>query len=153
VTIYLVRHAKAGSRRNWAGNDALRPLSKPGRRQSEAIAQHLADGSVTRIVSSPFVRCVQTVDTLAQQCGLPVDVSDTLAEGAPVAEAVALLDKLIDEDAVLCSHGDVIGDLLMHFSDRGVRLDDFRLEKASIWVLDNEHGRIVSARYVPPPSD
>jgi 8-oxo-dGTP diphosphatase len=152
VTVYLVRHAKAGSRRNWSGKDSQRPLSKPGRRQADEIAALLADAAITRIASSPFVRCVQTVEPLAAAVGVPVDVSDALAEAAPLADAADLLDKLAREQSVLCSHGDMIGDLLMHLADHGVRLGDFRLEKGSVWVLDTEDGRVTGARYVPPPS-
>jgi len=151
VTVYVVRHAKAGSRRNWSGDDARRPLSAPGRRQADAIADALADAGVTRIVSSPYVRCVQTVEPLAEQTDIPVDVSDALAEGAPLADAVALLDKLAREDVVLCSHGDVIGELLMHLADHGVRLDDFRLEKGSTWLLETERGSVVRASYRAAP--
>jgi broad specificity phosphatase PhoE len=152
VSVYLVRHAKAGSRRNWSGKDSQRPLSKPGQRQAAEIASALADAAITRIVSSPYVRCVQTVEPLASACGVTVDVSDALAEGAPVADAAALLDKLAREQSVLCSHGDVIGDLLMHLADHGVRIGDFRLEKGSAWVLDTDDGRVISARYLPPAS-
>jgi len=151
VTVYLVRHAKAGSRRNWSGDDARRPLSGPGRRQATAIADALADADVTRVVSSPYVRCVQTVGPLAERIGIPVDVSDALIEGAAVADAVALLDKLARENVVLCSHGDVVGDLLMHLADHGVRLDDFRLEKGSTWLLETERGSVVRASYRPAP--
>ena len=152
MTVYVVRHAKAGSRRNWSGDDVLRPLSKPGRRQAEAIADMLAAAGITRVVSSPYVRCVETVEPLATQLGLSVDVSDALTEGAPSSEAVALLDKLTREDAVLCSHGDVIGDLLVHLADQGLRLDDSRLEKGSTWVLECSDGRVTAAGYVPAPS-
>lgn len=151
MTVYVLRHAKAGSRRNWSGDDQQRPLSKPGRRQADTIADGLAGAGITRIVSSPFTRCVQSVEPLAARLGLTVDVSDALAEGAPMAEAVELLDKLAREDAVLCSHGDVIGELLMHLADHGVRLDDFRLEKGSTWVLDCDDGRVVAASYRPAP--
>jgi len=150
VTVYLVRHAKAGSRRNWSGDDAQRPVSRPGRRQATQLAKALSGAGISRIVSSPFVRCIQTVEPLAAAVGLPVDVSDALAEGARDAEAVALFDKLARENVVLCSHGDVIGDLLMHLADHGIRLEDFRLEKGSVWVIECEQGRPVSARYVSP---
>ncbi|HEX5588634.1 MAG TPA: phosphoglycerate mutase family protein [Acidimicrobiia bacterium] len=152
MSVYLVRHAKAGSRRNWSGKDSQRPLSKPGQRQADQIASVLAGAAITRIVSSPFVRCVQTVEPLASACGIPVDLSDALAEGAPVADAAALLDKLAREESALCSHGDVIGDLLMHLADHGVRIGDFRLEKGSVWLLDTDDGHVVRARYLPPPS-
>ena len=150
MTVYLVRHAKAGSRRNWSGDDAQRPLSRPGARQATKLAGALAHVGITRIVSSPYTRCVQTVEPLAAGLRIPVDQSDALAEGATTVEAVALFEKLATEHAVMCSHGDVLGDLLMHFADHGVRLDDFRLEKGSVWVVECDHGRATSARYVSP---
>jgi 8-oxo-dGTP diphosphatase len=152
VTIYLVRHAKAGSRKAWSGDDALRPLSKAGRSQARAVAKSLADAGITRIVSSPFVRCRETVEPLAQRLGIEVTPSDALAEGASLTDALRLVEKLSDENVVLCSHGDVIGELLRHYARAGVQLDDDRLEKASVWVLDAPDGVVRSAHYVPPPS-
>ena len=52
---------------------------------------------------------------------------------------------------MLCSHGDVIGDLMHHLDQRGVPLDDDRIEKGSTWVLQVEEGEVVKARYLPPP--
>jgi 8-oxo-dGTP diphosphatase len=152
VTVYLVRHAKAGSRRNWSGDDAQRPLSRPGNRQAAELAAALGHVGITRIVSSPYVRCMQTVEPLAEALGIPVDVSDALAEGAPAAEARALFEKLSRENVVLCSHGDVLGAVLVDLAGRDVRLDDFRIEKGSVWEVECDHGRPTSARYVPPPS-
>jgi len=151
MTIYLVRHAKAGSRSAWEGPDDQRPLSKNGRRQRAAVTEALADSGVTRIITSPFVRCCETVEPLAERLGIPMDLSDALAEGAPVADAVELVEKYADEDTVFCSHGDVIGDLLGHCEAQGVVLDGDRLEKASTWVLAFDAGRVASTHYVPPP--
>ena len=150
MTVYLVRHAKAGSRRNWSGDDALRPLSRPGSKQAAQLAHVLEHVGITRIVASPYVRCVETVEPLGKRLRSPVDTSDALAEGATAAEAIALLEKVATEHAVLCSHGDVLGELLMHLADHGVRLDDFRLEKGSVWIVECDHGRPTSARYVSP---
>jgi broad specificity phosphatase PhoE len=152
VTIHLVRHAKAGSRKAWSGDDALRPLSKAGRTQARAVAKSLADAGITRIVSSPFVRCRETIEPLAQRLGIEVTLSDALAEGASLTDALRLVEKLSDENVVLCSHGDVIGELLRHYASAGVELDDDRLEKASVWVLDAPDGVVRSAHYMPPPS-
>jgi 8-oxo-dGTP diphosphatase len=151
MTIYLVRHARAGNRKAWNGDDELRPLSKVGRRQAEALVGFLADAPLDRIVSSPFVRSRQTVEPLAQARRLPVDLSDALAEGAPGHETLRLLEKVADEDAALCTHGDVITTLLDHFSRHGVRLPDTRLEKGSIWALDVVDRAVVGATYHPPP--
>jgi len=151
MTIYLVRHAKAGSRSGYDGPDEERPLSKNGRRQTAALTEALADSGVTRVITSPYVRCSQTVQPLAERLGIPFELSDALAEGAGVIDALELVEKYADEQTVLCSHGDVIGDLLDHCKHLGITLDGDRLEKGSTWVLDFADGVIAGARYVPPP--
>ncbi len=148
--VYLVRHAKAGSRSAWQDPDDLRPLSKAGRRQAEALAELLADRGVTRIVSSPYVRCRQTVEPLGQRLRLPVDLADELAEGAPLPEARRLVEKYTDQPTLLCTHGDVIGELL-HSLPPGVVDRDARLEKGSTWVLRFEGDDVTGATYLSPP--
>jgi len=153
VTIYLVRHGKAGDRSEWEDADDLRPLSKAGRRQAEKLVEQLADATVDHIVTSPYVRCRQSVEPLAEQRRLPVDLADELAEGAPLADALRLVEKVAHEHAVLCTHGDVAGDLLHHLDRKGIPLGDVvKLEKGSTWVLEVEGSDIVSARYLPPPA-
>ena len=151
MTLFLVRHAKAGSRKAWSGDDQLRPLSKRGRRQARAVAKALAGEGITRIVSSPFVRCRETVEPLAERVDVLVELSDVLAEGAPLADSLRLVEKIAGDTAVLCSHGDVLGNLLNHFASTGVALDDHRLEKGSVWVLDVIDGEVRAAHYVPTP--
>jgi len=153
VTVYLVRHARAGSRRAWQGEDDLRPLSRSGHQQAERIADALvAAGGGQRVISSPYVRCRQTVDPIAQRLRLPLELSDALAEGAPATDTMRLIDKVLTEDAtVLCTHGDVVENVLHELALHGVPLDDDRLDKASVWVLDAKDGEIVGGHYVPPP--
>jgi phosphohistidine phosphatase SixA len=104
-------------------------------------------------VSSPFVRCRQTVEPLAELVRRPVDLADALAEGATLTEILRLIEKVGDEQAVLCSHGDVIGALLEHLRERpGVRMEGDAFEKGSTWALDVESGAVVAARYVEPPA-
>jgi 8-oxo-dGTP diphosphatase len=152
VTVYLVRHAKAGSRKAWSDDDGLRPLSKAGHTQARAIAKSLAGAGITRIVSSPFVRCRETVEPLAQRLGVEVTLTDALAEGASLTDALRLVEKVSDEDVALCSHGDVLAELLNHYARAGVELDDDRMEKASVWVLDTADGVVRGARYQSPPT-
>jgi broad specificity phosphatase PhoE len=151
LTVYLVRHARAGSRSRWKGDDTLRPLSKIGRAQADGIAKELSEESIDVIVSSPFVRCTATVEPLADKVGVEVETSDALAEGARPAHALRLFEKVQDRNAVLCTHGDVMQDLLDHFGRHGVKLRDHRMEKGSIWVFDLEGDAVRRARYVPPP--
>jgi 8-oxo-dGTP diphosphatase len=152
VTVYLVRHAKAGSRRAWSGDDALRPLSKAGRAQARALAERLEGNGVERVVSSHYVRCRETVTPLAERVGVELEVADGLAEGVSLAESLQLVDKMLTQEVVLCTHGDVLGNLLMHYSHLGIDLGDDRIEKASVWQLEVVDGEVRGARYVPPPT-
>jgi len=70
---------------------------------------------VCRVVSSPYTRCVQTVEPLAAALGLPVEIDDGLAEGAGLA-AQALLEA---DGVVACTHGDVIHDLTGRGASQG----------------------------------
>jgi len=106
MTIVLLRHASAGDRDKWDGDDRLRPLDKKGRKQADELRDRLLALGVTRVISSPYVRCVQTVEPL----GLEVELDDRLAEGAPRSETLALLAE--SDGAVACTHGDVIENVL-----------------------------------------
>ena len=78
--ILLVRHAKAGSRDKWDGDDTLRPLSRGGRKQAQHIAELLRLFGPDRIVAAPLVRCRDTVVPLADAVGLPVVDEPLLTE-------------------------------------------------------------------------
>ncbi len=150
-TVYVVRHAKAGSRSNWAGPDSTRPLTPAGVRQADAIATMLANQPVARIVSSPFLRCRQTVEPLATKVGIPVEADDSLAEGSSLHGIRNLLVSAGPERIVICSHGDVIGGLIEQVQSEGARLDHTRrLEKGSVWELEVRNGRVHRGRYHLP---
>jgi 8-oxo-dGTP diphosphatase len=144
---FLVRHADAGDRARWKGDDRERPLTKRGRRQAEGLVDLLRDEPVSRILSSPYVRCRQTVEPLAAARGLPVEDAPELEEGAGTGPLRRLLGVV--EDAVLCSHGDVIQEFLDLLRRRGVAVDG-GLAKGSVWILDLVHGEVFAARYLPP---
>ena len=106
MSVVLLRHASAGDRSKWKGDDRVRPLDKRGREQAEAISHALLSLGVKRVVSSPYVRCVQTVEPL----GLDIELDERLAEGAARDETLALLAGL--DNAVACTHGDVIENVI-----------------------------------------
>jgi 8-oxo-(d)GTP phosphatase len=140
MPILLVRHADAGHRRSWSGDDAERPLDDRGRRQAEGLVEQLEGREVSRILSSPHLRCTQTVEPLALQRRLPVEHRPELAEGASREEVLALVNELgKDAPAVLCTHGDVVELLLGRESEKG-----------STWVLDVDGMKLVPAEYLPP---
>lgn len=112
MIVYLVRHARAGHRESWEGDDdSLRPLDERGQQQAEALVAQLADRQLDRVLSSPYTRCLQSVEPLAKARGLAVEGVDALAEGAGQAPALELFRSLL-APAVACVHGDLAEDLL-----------------------------------------
>ena len=107
-------------------------------------------GRITDVLSSPYVRCVQTVEPLADRIGLTVEIADALAEGARLDDALPIVEKYADTNAVLCMHGDVLPELLEHFARRGLRLPHDRVEKGSTWALDFDDGTVTAIRYFAP---
>lgn len=146
----VIRHADAGSRERWKGDDRLRPLTKKGRRQAKALVKQLAGRPLERILSSPYVRCVQTVEPLATERGLPIEETDALAEGAGLRSLLDLLDRLSGRPAALCTHGDIMYELLEELVRLGlVSPDGARYDKGAAWIVDEHEGRLLGARYMP----
>jgi 8-oxo-dGTP diphosphatase len=106
VSLILLRHASAGDREKWDADDRLRPLDKRGRKQAKKLCEILLGYDLTRAVSSPYVRCVETIERL----GLEIVRDERLAEGAPLTETLSLLGEA--DGAVVCTHGDVIVNVL-----------------------------------------
>lgn len=151
VVLHLVRHAKAGSRSAWRGDDFERPLVEKGEGQAEALAAALKTAGIDRVLSSPAVRCRQTVAPLARTLGTAVEDDVVLAEGGPLAPLLDLLHGL-DGDTALCAHGDLIPEVLEHLAADGMPVDaPIRAQKASVWRLERRDGRFVEGRYTPPP--
>jgi broad specificity phosphatase PhoE len=153
VALLLIRHAHAGNRRDWDGDDRLRPLSPKGERQARAMVRRLDKWAPDLILSSPFVRCIQTVQPLADRLGLKVTHCDELAEGMG-PKALALVRSLAGQPVALCSHGDVIPEVLVTLADED-RLDlgpSPRQAKGSAWILEARKGKFAKAIYVPPGS-
>ena len=155
MKLHVVRHAAAGHRSQWVGPDPDRPLTGKGRHQAAGIADMLSRAGIRRLVSSPYARCVQTLEPLAADLGLPVETDHRLAEGAGGEAALVLAAELADGgrgDAVVCSHGDVIPEMLHHLRCDGTRFrEPLTWPKGSTWVLTGDGRQWTKARYVPPP--
>ncbi len=150
VPVYLVRHAKAGSRASWKGDDQDRPLSSTGRAQSARLAKWLAKEPISIVLSSPYVRCIQTVEPLAHRHDLKVEDASALAEHQPHRPVIDLLDGLPDH-AVLCTHGDIALATISALARRGLEVvgrSDFR--KGATWVLVRDEKGWTTARAFPP---
>jgi len=149
---YVVRHAKAGDRAEWSGDDRMRPLTKSGQRQAEALASMLEREPIDKILSSGYLRCVQTVEPLATRRKLPVEPVKELEEGAGGESVRRLMQKFPGRNLVLCTHGDIVEELLERLIAQGL-LQRARatMEKGSTWVLEEKDGKITGAKYLPPP--
>jgi phosphohistidine phosphatase SixA len=148
--IYLVRHGAAGDRDRWDGPDWLRPLTSRGHAQARGLLQLLAGAEIARVVSSPYVRCSETVVPIAAVWHLPIELDDALAEEADVEATFALMKRVAEGGAVLCSHGDMIPAVLDRLRASGVDMGAGRCEKGSVWALETHGGTVTSARYLAP---
>ena len=152
MRVFLVRHAKAGTRGSGPG-DRRRALSDEGSEQALALAEHFDGERIERILTSPYPRCMETVAPLAERRGLELEVVESLGEGNSAATAFALLRSLGDVPSVVCSHGDVIPDLLHHLRPQlELSGDTLQCPKASTWALDGDLDGVLAASYRPPPS-
>lgn len=155
MALYLVRHAEAGERFDGAINaeeDSLRPLTDAGHQQAQHLAARFDGVSVALVLSSPYLRCLQTVGPTARRFGLEVQPTAELAEGSPFSAVLDLLARVPD-CTVLCSHGDVIPDTIAALYRRGMDIgtaEDWR--KGSTWVIERSGEQFVSAIAIAPPA-
>lgn len=131
MTLLLIRHASAGDRDDWVGDDLPRPLDARGRGQASRLAELLNDYEIARVLSSPAVRCLQTVEPLARSRGLDIEVHEELGEEQQGEAGAELVRSLAREQTALCVHGG-LSDAVAGVSQK----------KGEVLVLDDE-GRLV----------
>ena len=149
----LVRHAHAGHKRYWHGPDAERPLSIRGWAQAEGLLDTLADLRVERLLTSPSRRCRQTLLPLAAALDLDLESVDDLGTDGDLDRLVDLLAAGDSDGAVLCTHGEVLGELFARLRARGhPRREPTAREKGSTWLLEGAADGRLHARYLPPPA-
>lgn len=175
TSIELVRHAVAHGRDRWRGGpDRDRPLDDRGSAQARALAEVLPSASsapITALYSSPFTRCVETLEPLAEALGLEIRPSDALAEATRLPDlgdegwtssawlggrAVGLLDRLVaqhsEERILACSHGDVIPATVAVLAGRdGLDVASVRLKKGARFTLDFDARTCVRVAAHPAP--
>jgi len=151
VTLYIVRHAKAGKRSEWDGPDTLRPLSDKGWEQAQAIAKKLIELKPIALISSPAVRCMQTLEPLSEAMKIKIVADERLFEDGDVAKMIELLEAAKDS-TVISSHGDMIPEAIKILQRRGMEINskpDWR--KATVWVVERTKNGFKSAFVMAPP--
>jgi 8-oxo-dGTP diphosphatase len=150
VPCVFLRHASAGDKRDWHGDDLLRPLDPAGRAAAAALAGLLACYGPARVFSSAAARCVETVLPYAVQSGVQVTAEPVLTlgwagdegrgAGGGAAAREWLGGVLADGGAmILCVHGELIpqllGQVLGHLGGSPPIAVGASLAKASFTVL------------------
>lgn len=69
TTIYFIRHAEPDYTNH---NDRERPLTQKGKEDSKLVTQYLCDKNIDIVLSSPYVRAVDTVKDFAESFGYPI---------------------------------------------------------------------------------
>jgi 8-oxo-(d)GTP phosphatase len=171
VPLILLRHASAGSKSDWPGDDQHRPLDAEGRQDAEALAALLGSFGAARPVSSPAERCLATVRPYAD--GLSTDIetepallpredsgmdllsaAEDLAGSAGVA---ALADRLAaaGQPVVVCAHRENLPVLATAvYRHLGADMPaEQRLAKAEFLVLHTAHGQLTGSERHHPGGD
>lgn len=151
VPAFLIRHAHAGHRADWDGSDGRRPLSARGRGEAAHVSAILGHEPIGLVLSSPAVRCIQSVEPLAAARGVEVRVEKRLGEGRDPSKAIELMIKRADQNPALCSHGDLIPEMIRLLRQRGMKLvENGPTKKGSFWTLEFDDHEFTKATYHPP---
>ncbi len=105
MPLLLLRHGRAGDRSEWQGDDRERPLDERGLAQADALVELLEELPIEAVYSSPYRRCVQTVEPLVAARGLAIDERDELGEERQSTDGVDLVRSLAGRGVVVCGHG------------------------------------------------
>lgn len=155
--LLLVRHARAGSRSEWDGDDDLRPLDRSGRTQAELLAPMLRAFGARRLFSAPRARCEQTLAPLADELGVAVTSAPALSDESyledPAAARGALLELLPGKGvAAVCSQGTAIPGIVADLAEAaGIEVDETSTKKAGTWTLGFDGRTLAYADYYPSP--
>jgi 8-oxo-(d)GTP phosphatase len=150
--ILLVRHAKAGKRSEWHGNDQDRPLEPAGQAQVARLTELLMLFAPDRIISAEPKRCIETVQPLAQRLGITPRIDPVFGDHAFASSPSATEDALLalakpGKVTVICSQGVTIPSLIDRLG-RGILDPDTK--KGAFWGLSVVDGNVVSMDYYPP---
>jgi 8-oxo-(d)GTP phosphatase len=167
VPLILARHASAGRKADWAGDDFARPLDAAGEADARVLAGLLACfAPAARVISSPALRCTETVRPYAEGFGGTVEAEACLvpygrspAFPTRTEQAAALrhlLAALVTQrrPAVLCLHREnlpeVVAAACAVLGAPAVVPADPALPKGGFWVAHAADGEMAALeRYEP----
>ena len=156
-TVLIVRHATAGRKARYKGDDRKRPLDREGRAQAKSLVPQLQAFGATALYSADRTRCVQTIEPLALKMKSPISVEPALTEEAYAENPEAAHKRVLEIAALggtpaICSQGRVIPYLIDWWCGRdSVKPDRSRNRKGSTWVLSLHEGQLIAADHLSSP--
>ncbi|MBM2617534.1 NUDIX hydrolase [Actinoplanes sp. LDG1-06] len=153
--LVLVRHAHAGERKKWSGNDALRPIDETGQAQAERFALICGPIGAQRLFTATPLRCKQTLEPLAAALdGMPIVVDGAFSEPPEAEEAPAkaklAAQRLLELRSatslpVVCSQGKIIPHLLAALRDEADP-EPYKTPKGDAWLLTWSDGSLLEPK-------
>ncbi|TYS67806.1 histidine phosphatase family protein [Sutcliffiella horikoshii] len=137
-TIYIIRHCEA------KGQPPESPLTEKGFKQAQELASYFSNTPIDRIISSPFLRAIQTIEPLGKERDIKIEKDDRLAER--ILSSVDLPDWLEKleatyEDLDLKLEG---GESSREAMDRIVQVVEEANETEAENIIIVTHGNIMS---------
>lgn len=113
----VLRHAKATPRADWKKDEGTRPLLPLGFDQAKAVVPILAAFGIKKVVTSPWARCLTTVEPYAKKFGLPIikrhQATEAGNEKGPQRTEKVVRDLIeTGKPTVLCSHRPALPSIL-----------------------------------------
>lgn len=140
-TVIVLRHAQARTRNGWKADDLERPLTKPGESQARKLAPLLQAYGVRGVLTSPAIRCAQTVDTYARSVKALMEVDDRLAEDTKPRAVERSIATVLDRKGpiVVCSHRPTLPWIFA-----SLRVEPRELAQGEGLVVHHRRGRVVA---------
>lgn len=124
--LVLVRHGTAKRRSTWAGEETDRPLTPVGERQAQHLVPVVSAFGPSRVLTSPWKRCVETAQPYASAAQIPMESAAALSEHGHEehpSRAAALVVDLLQwpGDSLVCTHRPVLPTLVDALSQHARR--------------------------------
>lgn len=150
--LILLRHAKATPRDQWDGEEAKRPLLPDGKKQAKRLIPALDAYAPKRLVTSPWMRCYQTVEPYSKNKKRTLILRSQLTElsnALSPRKTKHAVEQIFDtsKSALLCSHRPALPTIVQTLSSRAIPeiqeqlLDATTLRPAEFVVLRLTMGR------------
>lgn len=120
TNIYIVRHAKV----DYIPDEYSRPLSEKGKKDVTKVTEALMDKNITRVLSSPYIRAVHTIEGIAYKNRLEIEAIDDFRERKVANNQIENIEDFISFTALQWEDFDYLiegGESLNQVQTRGVK--------------------------------